>query len=167
MACNKDTILLFLPASIPAPRLGSWLHVLPHASPSCTVNGTDVYQKHRVRWERENHSNDNKSLALLLSHLSPVWIPGVFQKLCLPVLRWHEWQPLIPGWHQLLPFAVALRHKVPPKCLAAVLKNTSSLDFWSSCTLIPSIWKPLILLKGQISELAFPHNHRYFKYLAK
>lgn len=47
------------------------------------------------------------------------------------------------------------------KCLAAVLRNTSTLGSWSSCILIPSIWKPLVLLKWQISELAFPHNHRY------
>lgn len=139
---------------------------MPRAGPLHTATRTDVHHHERcVRWEGK------KTTARTWHHFSLIqallWILGVLHRLCLLALCGHEQQPLIPGWHRFLPFAVALRHKEHCKCLAVVLRNTSTLGSWSSCILIPGIWKPLVLLKWRISELAFPHNHRYFKNLAK
>ena len=86
----------------------------------------------------------------------------------LPSCSAQEWMAAFDSQVAPAPaLCCGFKTQVHCKCLAAVLKNTSTLGSWSSCILIPSIWKPLVLLKWQISELAFPHNHKYFKYLAK
>lgn len=74
-----------------------------------------------------------------------LWIPGVFQRLCLPALCGHERQPLIPGWHRFLPFAVALRHR-------------GIVRAWLQFLRIPALWA----LGAAASLSPASENHLYY-----
>lgn len=133
-----------------------WLYVMPRAGPSCTANGADVYQKYCVRWEGETTAMTTRTW----HHLSPIWAlfwyRGYSRGSVCPLRAGTKGSLWFPGWHRLLPFAVALRHKCIVSAWLQFLRIPAFWALGAAASLSPASEKHLYYWSGRFQNWHFP-----------